>query len=183
MSLKVIAIRVQDIERQIWYNWDRGAWSAPPVVKNKFYVAYAIESVSAGTTTNVSLRLRNLADGLLIGFKGGLTVPPYGTEGLEYWSGSLQAQSAMQPLSLRCEVRTGSVETDRVTFTIDPLNVAPPPEPEPTPEPNGNGGRPCLLTALAFPAFALQYIRIHIRPILPPRVTKFYYDASARILL
>lgn len=39
----ITAIRVQDIERQIWYNWDNGVWDSPPSVSvgsGNLYIAY-----------------------------------------------------------------------------------------------------------------------------------------------
>lgn len=48
---KIIGIRVQDIQRQLWFNWDEGKWDTEPSCTpgiNNLYVAVWAENVGEG---------------------------------------------------------------------------------------------------------------------------------------
>lgn len=85
-SGKITAIRVQDIARQKWYNWDNGAWdsSGQPMITpgaNNLYLAFY--AVNQGTLSGtLTLTLKNAAGTTLktqsVQVSGG------GNGGLEY---------------------------------------------------------------------------------------------------
>lgn len=97
---KITAMRVQDIVRGIWFNWDDPprAWSSPPSCTagaGTLYVAFYVKNV--GTTPGyVLLRLYNQAE-QEIASKSILLDPGQGG-GLE-WTGDMPSSN----YTLRCD--------------------------------------------------------------------------------
>ncbi len=86
-SGKITAIRVQDISRNIWYNWDDPGrtWSSTPSVvpgTNNLYVSFYVTNTGVGSSGSLSLSLKN-QDGTSLATKTA-SVAPGGSVGLEY---------------------------------------------------------------------------------------------------
>ena len=111
---KIIAVRVQDIDRQIWYNWDVGTWDAPPKCNpgpNKLYVAVWAENLS-DADGNITLQLVNTANGTVLAEKTEFVAVGNGV-GIE-WTGSMPTIN----FNLTC-----MTSTDAVQFQITPTGT------------------------------------------------------------
>ncbi len=91
-SCAIYAIRVQDVRRGIWYNYDNGVWDREPCVSsgvNNLYVAFVV--YNPGDLAHVRLMLVNGHDGTVIKQQDA-TVYHNGAAGLE-WTGTMPSTS------------------------------------------------------------------------------------------
>lgn len=114
-NAKVTAIRVQDIERQIWFNWD-SAWDVLPRCNpgsNKLYVA--VWAINQGTVDgNITLQLVNTTDGTVLVTKTELVAVGNGL-GIE-WTGAMPTVN----FNLTCKT-----DNDAVQFQVVPTTSPP----------------------------------------------------------
>ena len=94
---KIIAIRVQDIQRQLWFSWDNGVWDNPPSCvpgAGNLYIAFYAEN--QGTVGSLTL---TLSDAIRI-LSQKVTVVNQGmSDGLE-WTGDMPVTT----YNIVCEV-------------------------------------------------------------------------------
>lgn len=115
----VRAIRVQDIARQLWFNWDSGNWGTVPSCQpgtNNLYVAFwiIIDPAYPLRTENVTLQLTDDA-GKVLASKS-LTMRSDEGAGLE-WTGAMPARE----YGLSCSVYSSGGVVDTASFTIETI--------------------------------------------------------------
>ncbi len=122
---KIVAVRVQDIARGLWFNYDNGVWDKAPEVKvgaNLYIASYA---KNEGGTGLMQLLIRDDAETIL-GFKQ-QTVTAGSHIGVETGTKNMPNRSY--------NIKITSEPSDIVTFSIKPVSNGEPP-------PNGNGEPP-----------------------------------------
>jgi len=90
VNAKITAIRVQDIARQKWYNWDNGSWDAngPPVItpgNNNLYIA--VYAQNKGTAAGDVTLVMNDENHVRLAIKT-VNTPIGGSIGIE-WTGTM----------------------------------------------------------------------------------------------
>lgn len=116
MTERVIAIRVQDIARQLWFNWDSGNWDSYPSCmpgNNNLYVAFwiIIEPVYPIHTEYVTLELIATDTGTVLASKSLWVSSELGQgAGLE-WTGNMPTS----PYRITCSVAPPPTPTIKIT--------------------------------------------------------------------
>jgi hypothetical protein len=90
---KIVAIRVQDIDRGLWFNWDDPprAWDSLPSCTagvNKLYVAFYVTNVG-NLTANITARLVETGTGTVLAERT-FSLAPGESNGVE-WTGDMPA--------------------------------------------------------------------------------------------
>lgn len=97
-SGKIVAIRVQDIARGKWYNYDNGSWDEQPMCTpgNNLYIAFYAQN--EGSPGNLTLAIKG--NGSLLFYPKTEHVDTGGTVGVE--SGTIEMPNS--PYNIECKV-------------------------------------------------------------------------------
>ena len=205
MPVEIIAIRVQDVFRPKWFNWDEGVWDETPkcYVGGRLYVSFVVRN-RTNATVSVSLKIRDVGwtPGADVATKPAEFLAPYTNMGIEF-TGNMPYSDL--PLSLI--VMTGNVLIDAFPLTItrfseipspdacapgyhpavdkngkwfcEPDEVTPPPEEPPVTPPVVPS---CVMTAIGAPLLLLGFLRTQVRPRMPAWFVRVYYRVNYHIL-
>ena len=164
MGYKITAIRVQDIMRSKWFNWNNGVWDSEPEITAWGGVYVSFWAVSDLTyVSNPTLQIYH--EGEL--YEQRKEVQPGAGVGFE-WSGGVSGE-AVASMKVRVYHSSGS---DEVSFTCGVYH-APSPEPEPVPVPGGSVSKPALLLA-GFPV-AVRCLWVLRESLVPAYVHSFLH--------
>jgi len=181
MPVEITAIRVQDVFRPKWFNWNEGLWDETPkcYIGGKLYVSFWIVN-KTNATVSINLKIRDVGStpGADVATKPAEFVAPYGGMGIEFTGKMPDGE-----LQLSLIVMTGNVLIDAFPLTITPFSDIPPVEPPPEEPPVTPPFIPtCMLTAVGAPLMLLGFLRTQVRPRMPAWFVRVYYRVNYHIL-